>query len=74
MDLAEIMLLRKQVIWNRDECGRNVDWNGMSHDGEEMGLQPVDMVPRFLTIRPPNNSEYPHVFKTIILPAQPLIK
>ena len=71
MDLAEIMLLMEEVIWNHDECCRNADWNGTSHDGEEVGFQPVDMVLRFLTVRLPNNSKYPHLFKPIILLAQP---
>src|ERR1700734_1722411 len=68
------MLLREEVIWNRDECCWDADWNWMLHDGKEVGFQPVDMVPRFLIVRLPNNSEYPHLFKPIVLPAQPLTK
>jgi hypothetical protein len=74
MDPAELTLFKKEVIWNRNKCCRNTDWNGMLYDGEKVGLQPVDMVPRFPTIRLPNNSEYPHLFKPIVLPAQLLIK
>ena len=55
MDLIKIVPFRKEMIRNCDECSRNPDWNGMSCDGEEVGFQPEDMVPRFSTVRPPHD-------------------
>src|ERR1700684_3655411 len=74
MDLIKMVSLRKEMIHDCNKCSRNPDWNGMLCDGEEVGFQPVNMVPRFPTIRLPNNSKYTHLFKPIILLAQPLIK
>jgi hypothetical protein len=74
MDLIKMVPLGKEMVQNCNKCGRNADWNGMSCDGEEVGFQPVNMVPRFLTIRLPDNSKYPYLFKLLVLPAQPLVK
>src|ERR1700683_5652709 len=74
MNLIKTVPLRKEVIWNCNEHGRNVNWNGMLCDNEEAGFQLVNMVPWFLTKRLSNDSKYPHLFKHIILIAQPLIK
>ena len=55
MNLIKIALFRKEMIRNCDESGRNPDWNGMLHDGEKVGFQSEDMVPRFLTIGSPDD-------------------
>jgi hypothetical protein len=50
-----MVLFRKEMIQNCDECGGNPDWNGISHDGKNVGFQLEDMVPRFLTVRLPDD-------------------
>src|ERR1700735_4648472 len=65
---------RKEMIQNCDKCSGNPDWNGMLYNGKKVGIQPKDMVPRFLTIKLPDDPKQPHLFEPIILLTQPLVK
>ena len=67
MKSTEMVLLRKEVIGNCDECVQNADWNGMLHDSEKMRLQPEDMISWLPTVRLPDNTEDPYCFEPMVL-------
>ena len=67
MKSTEMVLLRKEVIWNCDESGWNANWNGMLCDSEKMGLQPEDVISWLLTVRLSDNTKDSHHLKSMVL-------
>ena len=73
-DLIDIILFGEKTIWDGDQDWWGADWNGMLSNGEEVGVQPENVVPWLPAIRFSNNSKNPHLLKSIILLTQPLVK
>ena len=67
MNSTEMVLLRKKVIGNCNECVQNADWNGMPCDGEKVRLQPEDVIPWLPTVRFSDNTEDPYCFEPMVL-------
>ena len=73
-DSIKIISFGKKVIWDGNQDWWGVDWNGMLSNGEEVGIQPENVIPWLPAIRFSNNSKNPRLLKSIILLTQPLVK
>src|ERR1700728_2985154 len=73
-DLIKIILFGKKAIWDGNQDWWSADGNRMLSNGEEVGVQPENVVPWLRAIGSSNNSEDPRLLKSIILLTQLLVK